>query len=126
MTRLIELRLTPELEGGDQHSLTASMLSGACHLTRPELLDFSIEPGALARKTRLQHLNLCHCQLAEGAAGVTQLLSHLQPMQQLTQLHLARSLQAVSTCTTDFCNSCVIQPQQQLTQHLQLAASCNS
>jgi hypothetical protein len=47
----------------------------------------ALEPGALANKTRLQHLALDQCNLvpADGA-GVAKLLSHIQHMQQLTYL----------------------------------------
>jgi hypothetical protein len=48
----------------------------------------SVEPGVLAGKTLLQHLQLTHSKVPGGATGVAQLLSHLQPMPQLTHLDL--------------------------------------
>ena len=91
MTRLVDLRLqcytwTP---------INASMLSGIQHLTRIQLCRSSVEPGALAGKTQLQHLELAACHVPGGAAGTAQLLSHLQPLEQLTHLNLTRSVQDV-------------------------------
>lgn len=54
--------------------------------------DMVLEPGALAGKTQLQHLSLRGVKMAGAAAGKAQLLLHLQPLQQLTQLHLPGSL----------------------------------
>jgi hypothetical protein len=42
--------------------------------------------------TQLQHLELVRCRIPGQAAGVAQLLSHLQPLQQLTYLELSSSL----------------------------------
>jgi hypothetical protein len=96
LTRLVDLRIQPYRD----LSLTASMLSGASNLTRLELYRCSIESAVLAGKTQLLHLELSWCLPTEGAAGVAQLLSHLQPMQQLTELHLDHCLQAVEAGTT--------------------------
>jgi hypothetical protein len=79
--------------------VTSSMLSGMQLLTRLELspdcleeTEVELEAGALAGKTQLQHLCLRGCDIHGGAAGVAQLLSNLQPMQQLTYLSLHHSL----------------------------------
>jgi hypothetical protein len=48
--------------------------------------------GVLAGKTRLRDLTLQNCTVPSGAAGVSQLLSHLQPMQQLSFLSLKGSM----------------------------------
>jgi hypothetical protein len=78
----------------------ASMLSGMQYLTRLELTgDFCmkntigyLEPGVLAGKTLLQHLDLDSCSIRRAKSGVAQILSHLQHMQQLTHLRLSNSL----------------------------------
>jgi hypothetical protein len=81
LTRLVGLKLDL------QDKITSSMLSGMQHLTRLELVDaVCLEPGALAGKTQMQHLCLVGCKIAGDAAGEAQLLSHLQPLQQLTHL----------------------------------------
>jgi hypothetical protein len=49
--------------------------------------------GVLAGKTQLRELTLQNCTVPSGAAGVAQLLSHLQPMQQLSRLSLYGSMQ---------------------------------
>jgi hypothetical protein len=54
-----------------------------------------LEHGVLAGKTQLQHLCLNHCGLGKDAAGESQLLSHVQHLQQLTHLSLNASLRAV-------------------------------
>ena len=72
------------------------MLSGMQRLTCLERVeDMRMEPGALAGKTQLQHLCLSECEIVGGAAGVAQLLSHLQPLQQLRHLNVGYSLLAV-------------------------------
>ena len=91
LTRLADLRLL--LPGC---SVTASMLSNAQHLTRLQLRTgrcdgFCFEPGVLAGKTLLQHLELQRCRMAGRAAGVVQLLSELPKLQQLTALVLSCS-----------------------------------
>jgi hypothetical protein len=88
MTRLVDLRL-------QWAPINASMLSGIQHLTRIQLCRSSVEPGALAGKTQLQHLELASCHVPGGEAGIAQLLSHLQPLEQLTHLNLMRSVQDV-------------------------------
>jgi hypothetical protein len=95
LTRLADLRLA----GNAAVSITANMLSGTHHMTRMQLCSNSFEPGALAGKTRLQHLDLALCRVPGGAAGVAQLLSHLQPLHQLTHLDLMRTLRDVSEDT---------------------------
>jgi hypothetical protein len=91
LTRLQDLRLCTD-DGG----ITASMLSGTHHLARLWILGClhhipSLEPGALAGKTQLQHLQLVYCTVSGGAAGAAQLLSHLQSLQQLRHLDLGYS-----------------------------------
>jgi hypothetical protein len=95
LTRLVHLRVEDAdlCEGGIR--ITASMLSGAHLLTRLELCDgVELEPAVLAGKTQLQHLHIEHCKLgaARDAAHAAQLLSHLQPLQQLTHLDLTGTL----------------------------------
>ena len=94
LTRLVVLRLE-DVQG----VVTCAMLSGMQRLTHlglsVYLQGFELEPGALAGKTQLQGLCLNKCSVLGGAAGVAQLLSHLQPMQQLTHLTLESSLQEV-------------------------------
>jgi hypothetical protein len=83
LTQLVDLRL----ENVEDGNITASMLSGMLLLTRLDLsCGVTLEPYALAGKTRLQHLySDLDCQDAED---LEQLLSHLQHMQQLTHLYL--------------------------------------
>jgi hypothetical protein len=85
LTRLVDLRLVP-----DTCSITASMLSGAQHLTRLELTShcgkFDFEPAALAGKTLLQHLQIC--LRPGGGASTARLLCELQRLQQLTCLQV--------------------------------------
>jgi hypothetical protein len=77
--------------------ISDSMLSGTHHLTRLDVSGCGVhrhvplEPGVLAGKTRLHHLQLEYCEVSGGAAGAAQLLSHLQPLQLLTHLDLGRS-----------------------------------
>jgi hypothetical protein len=81
LTRLADLRLV-----GGGVSVTASMLSATYHLTRFELSRGNIEPGALAGKSRLQHLGLNCWRTPVGSGDVAQLLVHLQQLNQLTHL----------------------------------------
>jgi hypothetical protein len=86
-----------EMEYGREYlSFNANMLSGAQHLTRLELVRYlNIEPAVLAGKTRLQHLQILNCNVADAAgfaADPAQLLSHLQPLQQLTHLDISGTL----------------------------------
>jgi hypothetical protein len=93
LKKLADLRITAYAED-EQDVITASMLSGASHLTHLQLSACEIEPGALARKAQLQHLQL-HLQrrrIVGGTAGVAELLLHLKQMQQLTYLDLKDSL----------------------------------
>ena len=91
LTRLVDLRIEYLND-----VVTSSVLSGMQHLTRLELsFCVEMEPDGLAGKTKLQHLCLRECEIVGGAAGGAQLLSHLQPLQQLTRLDLWFSLPAV-------------------------------
>jgi hypothetical protein len=72
------------------------MLSGMSNLTDLWLSKYELEPGVLAGKTKLCHLNLSSCQISGGAAGEAQLLSDLQQLTQLRVLKLARTLQAAA------------------------------
>jgi hypothetical protein len=90
LTRLRDLRLG-WLGPGNLMRVTASCLSGTTNLTRLECSGH-FEPGVLAGKT--QHLQLTHLRASAGAAGEAQLLSHLQPLQQLTHLNLTHSFRA--------------------------------
>jgi hypothetical protein len=76
-------------------SITASMLSGAHHLTRLELAEcVKVEAAALGGKTRLQHLQMTRCNLHAlmTAADTVQLMFALQHLQQLTHLDLTGTL----------------------------------
>jgi hypothetical protein len=83
LTRLAVLRLSPF--GGDRYKVTASMLSGMHHLTRLELKYCYTGPSVLEGKTLLQHLELWRIFMPHGQQ-VSQLLSQLEPLQQLTHL----------------------------------------
>mgnify|MGYP001807073973 CR=1 FL=1 len=95
LTRLADLRLvglkarsTVEREYTDK--IFASMLSGTHNLTCLVLSGVvELQPGVLAGKTKLQRLELHYCAVPGGAAGASQLLSHLQQLQQLTHLRVA-------------------------------------
>ena len=94
LTHLQDLRLNGSAYNGDV-SLKASMLSGLQQLTRLELQNFhnytegtGLDPEVIAGKTQLEHLKVVKCRITGGSAGVAQLLSHLQPLQQLTYLHV--------------------------------------
>jgi hypothetical protein len=103
LTALVDLRLHALLVLDPW--ITVDMLSGMSGLTCIDLAggtdveayedeagDMVLEPGVLAGKTQLQHLRLACCKVLGGTAGVAQLLSHIQPLQQLTHLDLAGSL----------------------------------
>jgi hypothetical protein len=75
--------------GHFNHRFTADMLSALCSLTHLELTQATLDPAALAGKKQLQHLQLPYCCMAGGVAGVTQLLSQLQLLTQLTHLDLS-------------------------------------
>ena len=96
MTALVDLRLSSD----STYNISASMLSGLQSLTRLQLAvpdrrkadaRVSIEPGLLSGKTRLQHLELLHCD-AGVAAYERQLLARLGELQQLTYLSMRGSL----------------------------------
>jgi hypothetical protein len=94
LTRLEDLRLRGLAGDAEGTRVTASMLVGAHLLTRLDLdPDFQLEPAVLAGKTRLQHLQMAN-SMVEGAAELAQLLSLLQPLQQLTHLDLTATLWA--------------------------------
>lgn len=103
LTRLGDVHIHPAFGEGESvltHSICASMLSGTRHLTCLWLSHCSVEPDALVDKLQLQQLGLqVPCILVGGAAGVTQLLSCLQPLQHLTYLDLFTSLQAEEAAT---------------------------
>ena len=84
-----------------KHNNKASMLIASQQLTRLELCgqllgmdgrSAMLDPRALAGQTRLQHLVLKECILLLGA-GMSDLLSHVQQLQQLTHLSF--------TCSSD-------------------------
>jgi hypothetical protein len=77
----------------------SGQLSGLQHLTHLHVVEgigstSVFEPDALAGKTQLQHLEVVRYSIAGGSAGVAQLLSRLQPLQQLTYLDLRKSLRS--------------------------------
>jgi hypothetical protein len=89
LTRLVDLRVNAWDSGSRVRQVTASMLSGTQHLTCLQLSNCDIHPGVLAGKTLLQHLDLARPRYTQDAAAhsrLAQLLSHLQPLQQLTHL----------------------------------------
>ena len=90
LTRLVELQI--KLAGDVDDQVTPSMLAAAHHLTRLQLVDCKIQTGVLVGHTQLLHLDLHYCKSPDGAAGVAQLLAHLEPLQQLTHLGIVDSL----------------------------------
>jgi hypothetical protein len=96
LTRLVDLRLISVGAPGSQEEgseITASMLACMHNLTSLQLsFDLEVEPGALAGKTKLQHLELYHCNVPGGRAGWSDFLSHLQQLQQLTHLTVSQHL----------------------------------
>jgi hypothetical protein len=105
LTRLQELRLRLLCDWQSHHTVTASTLSGLQQLTHIELKarashTCELEPGALAVKTQLHHLELVKLRIAGGSAGVLLLMSHLQQMQQLTFLSLRDSLESTAPAAT--------------------------
>lgn len=67
------------LTGAHELIMTASMLSGAERLTHLHLSgDVLVGPGVLAGKPQLQYLHMRGSTVSGGAAGVVQLLSHVQ------------------------------------------------
>jgi hypothetical protein len=84
---LVEVRL-------DDMSEPAMRLAGQ-NLTRFDWRGFGFDPAFLAGKTLLRHLDLGWMdRWYEGSevSGAAQLLSHMQPLQQLTYLSLAEGL----------------------------------
>jgi hypothetical protein len=103
LTRLVDLRLSVSADSSVEEMgsrVTASMLACMHNLTCLQLsTGVEVEPGALAGKTNLRHLDLHHCRLpgrrrcsAAWAVGASQLLSHLQQLQQLTHLNVTGTL----------------------------------
>jgi hypothetical protein len=90
LTRLVDLRVC-----GLRVRVATNMMSGLDSLTHLALSDATLEPAGLAGKTLLQHLQLPSCSIVGGAAGVTQLLSQLQHLTQLTHLDLTRCWRGV-------------------------------
>jgi hypothetical protein len=90
LARLVDLRLRLE------DTISASMLSSVCHLTRLVMDKGGFEPGALAGKPKLQHLELTACSLYNqhqtGGLWVAELLSQLQHQTQLTYLCVGGSM----------------------------------
>lgn len=91
LSHLVDLQVT-----GPKHTLTSSILSGLCSLTRLALTCTSIDPAALASKNHLQRLELARnpgdTSIAGGSAGIGQLLAQLQHLTSLTHLDLERCL----------------------------------
>jgi hypothetical protein len=84
------------LSKGYADNLHTSMLSGLQGLTclkvfKPHNVGV-VEAGVLADKSQLQHLELVDCSIADGSAGVAELLFQLQFLQQLTCLDLRWTL----------------------------------
>jgi hypothetical protein len=99
LTRLQDLRL----DLWSSVNIHVSTLSGCPQLTRMQLRGSEdervccrFEAAVLAGRTQLQHLALEQCVVQDGAAGVTELLSYLQDLLQLTHLALGCSLQAIA------------------------------
>ena len=99
LTRLQDLRL----DLWSAVSVDASMLSASPQLTSLQLhgsqdedMCCRFEAAVLAGRTQLQYLALVDCRIQGGTAGVTQLLSHLQHLQQLTHLAVFCSLQELA------------------------------
>jgi hypothetical protein len=101
LTGLQDLRLRLQPAG----TVRASALSSSAQLTHLEVLgqvaanmlsSSCFEAALLAGRTQLQHLELKLCVVLGRTAGVTELLSHLQHMQQLTRLCLTRSMRDVA------------------------------
>jgi hypothetical protein len=100
LTRLQDLRLSCK----NAITIEGSMLSSAHCLTRLELLNeskddddeaevlFVVQPAVLAGKTSLRYLWLMGCTIAGDSAGVTEFMSHLGQLKQLTYLNLMSSL----------------------------------
>jgi hypothetical protein len=99
LTRLVDLRLTSVGAYGSVQEpgsrITASMLASMHNLTCLHMSSgVEVEPGAVAGKTKLQHLELCGCKVPGGAAGVSDFLSHLQQLQQLTHLTVSQTFKS--------------------------------
>jgi hypothetical protein len=99
LTHLQDLRLSD----GYADKLQTSMLSGLQGLTCLKVFKAhsvgGLEAGVLADKSQLQHLELVDCSIADGSAGVAELLFQLQFLQQLTYLDLRWTLFGCDTAT---------------------------
>jgi hypothetical protein len=96
LTRLADLRVMSVSERGDLGGLkvriTPNMLSGMHYLTRLELQEVLAEPSILAGRTSLQHLSMAFdVFVSDARAEATQVLYHMQRLQQLTHLELTHS-----------------------------------
>jgi hypothetical protein len=99
------------------------MLSQAVDLTALEPRGCDIEPVAWAGKQQLQHLHLANCTPPGDAAWVSQVMSHLLPLTQLTYLNLTRSLWDVDGDNPPAAAYCAIAASSKL-QHLAKPSAC--
>jgi hypothetical protein len=80
-------------------NIDTDMLPSPQQLTRLQLRyverEVLVPPAVLAGRTSLRHLEV-DCTIDGGSAGVTELLSHLPQLQQLTHLSLDCSLKAIA------------------------------
>ena len=90
LARLVDLQLHADI----MWSVTASMLLETQKLTRLSVRSCSVEPGVLAGKTQLQHLEEreCYWSCAGPPCATAHLLSRLQDLQALTHLSLRGSV----------------------------------
>ena len=74
------------------------MISGLQQLTHLTLKGrqgrVAVEPGALAGKTLLQHLELPEGRIAGGSGGIAELMHHLQQLQHCTHPNLCDSVRS--------------------------------
>lgn len=89
-------------------TIEGSMLASAHRLTHLELSNesddddddeeemFVVQPAVLAGKTSVRYLCLMDCTIAGDSAGVTEFMSHLGELKQLTYLNLMSSLRFVA------------------------------
>jgi hypothetical protein len=74
----------------------ANLLSASPHLTRLQLSEVVVEPGALAGKQQLQHLEICMCDIEGDAAGALRCWTFVQQMLQLTYVEISCSVKDVT------------------------------
>lgn len=83
----------------DRLNIDTDMLPSPQQLTRSQLRyverEVLVPPAVLAGRTSLRHLEV-DCTIDGGSAGVTELLSHLPQLQQLTHPSLDCSLTAIA------------------------------